>query len=41
MEPLTGFVKLATAMLLLATATIKFLSEAKRSDDLKEKEEGR
>ena len=41
MEPLTEFVKLATAMLLLATATTKFLSAADGSDDLKEKKEGR
>ena len=34
MEPLTEFVK-------LATATIKFLSAADGSDDLKEKKEGR
>lgn len=41
MEPLIEFVKLATAILLLATATIKFLSAADGSDDPKEKEEGR
>lgn len=37
MEPLAEFIKLAMAILLLATAAIKFLSEAKGSDDLRER----